>query len=278
MHESRNRSRTLELRTGSLDGSVSMVRHLDEIALDGVDVVLCDLDGCLVAGDHVFDGVDALFRRAGERLHIVSNNSADTAETLCERLAALGVDILPDRVWLAGEQTIRHVARTLPRASVSIYGALPLRALAAQLGLRFGAPRPDIVVLARDEEFNIKRLAQILAELDGGARLIVTNADASHPGIDGRPIPETGALLAAVRACLPDLDYTVFGKPAAALARLALERAGVEASRALFVGDNPETDGAVAAALGMPFAHVVRGVSRGASASFATTQMAEARS
>ena len=53
--------------------------------------ILADLDGCLVSGDTVLPEVPDLFKRCGDRLWIVSNNSTDTAQTLSARLGGLGL-------------------------------------------------------------------------------------------------------------------------------------------------------------------------------------------
>lgn len=86
--------------------------------------------------------------------------------------------------------------------------------------------------------------------------LVVTNPDACHPAPDGTPVPETGALLGAVRASVPELAPRIIGKPEATLIEEALRRAGVTAGEALFTGDNPATDGAGAARAGLDFALV----------------------
>jgi ribonucleotide monophosphatase NagD (HAD superfamily) len=66
-------------------------------------------------------------------------------------------------------------------------------------------------------------------------------------------VPETGALLAAVRAVAPRaLEPLIVGKPQPLLFRAAMARAGLEEpARAVMIGDNPATDVAGAAALGM---------------------------
>jgi len=90
----------------------------------------------------------------------------------------------------------------------------------------------------------------------GGAQLYVANPDASHPGADGAPVPETGSLLAAILNILPDLSHTVIGKPEAGLYRAALARLPVSAHRILAIGDNPKTDAEGAARLGIDCALV----------------------
>jgi len=89
-----------------------------------------------------------------------------------------------------------------------------------------------------------------------GALLFVANPDESHPGPDGTPVPETGSLLAAILSVLPDLRYTMIGKPEAGLYRAALARLSGDVRKVLAIGDNPKTDAAGAARLGMECALV----------------------
>lgn len=230
--------------------------------------VLSDLDGCLVAGDTVLPGARELVAGLGARLVLVSNNSTDTPESLSARLARLGLAIPARRIVLAGTSALELVAAERPGARVRLFGSARLEAHAGRLGLSLVRRDAAAVVLARDTGFAYADLAELVALLDDGAELVVTNPDGCHPGAGGAIVPETGALLAAVRACLPDLVHRTVGKPGALMFRRALEIAGAAPAEALFIGDNPATDGRGAAAAGMAFALVAprteRGPGRGA--------------
>ncbi|ADZ70604.1 HAD-IIA family hydrolase [Polymorphum gilvum] len=232
------------------------VPALDPALVAGYDAVLCDLDGCLVSDGRLLDGAAGFAAAAADRLWLVSNNSSDTADSLSARLAGMGLVIAPGRILLAGEQAVRVLAAERPGARLSLHAEEPIRLLADGLGLDLSPDRPDVVLLARDSRFAIAGLTSLLRAVRAGADLWVTNLDRTHPGADGEPVPETGALLAAVRACWPEVRYRAFGKPERALVDLALARAGVPADRSVFVGDNAETDGAAAAAAGIDFLHV----------------------
>ncbi len=218
--------------------------------------ILADLDGCLVSGDRALPGAAAFAAAAGARLWIVSNNSTDTEATLAARLARMGVAAAPERMALAGVETLRRLARDRPGCAVALFAAAPLAALAETLGLDLRSPAPDVVVLARDPALDLAAMTRLLGHLHRGAALVATNEDGAHPGPDGAPAPETGALLAAIRAARPDTPATSLGKPAPDLAAIALLKAGVASQDAVFVGDNAETDGRAAAALGVPFHRV----------------------
>jgi len=217
--------------------------------------VLADLDGCLISGATVLPGTAELLARAGARLWIVSNNSSDTAQTLAVRLAALGLEVAPQRILLAGEQAVRDMAAAQPGARVALFAAPPLVALARTLGLEItrGEGAADVALLARDPGFCMADLERLMRLVHRGVPLRLANPDPIHPAADGAPVPETGALFAALRAGLPELRAASGGKPSPALVMAALARAGVAPADAVFLGDTDATDGAAARAAGVPF-------------------------
>lgn len=227
--------------------------------VDGVRLVLSDLDGCLVSEGRAYSDAAAFTAVCGERLWIVSNNSTHSAHSLCSELAAIGLHIPANRILLAGEQSLRHLSARFPGAGLALFASDCLQAQARAFGLRIDSDTPEMVLLCRDPGFTIIELEQLIRHLSRGARLWVSNLDLSHPALDGRPVPETGALLAALNAVLGDVAYDSIGKPHAHMAQVALSSASIASKDAIFIGDNPLTDGRIARNAGIPFAHLVRG-------------------
>lgn len=220
--------------------------------LDDYDAILCDLDGCLISGDVVLPGAEALLQRAGDRLTILSNNSTDTPETLSARVGAMGLTVPPARIVLAGTAAVEHLA-ALPGARTRLYASAALRAHAAASGLAQEDAAPSHVLLAKDLSYGYAELNETIGLLSRGARLVVANPDVSYPGPDGLPVPETGSFLAAILSVLPDLSYDVIGKPGPALYRSALKRYREAPQKVLAIGDNPLTDAEGARRLGLDF-------------------------
>jgi HAD superfamily hydrolase (TIGR01450 family) len=210
--------------------------------LDQYRGLLCDLDGCLLVGGKPLPGARELVAYAGNRLIIVSNNSTDTPATLAAKLARLNVPVAPERIVLAGATAVEYLAGTAPGARVAIYGALAILRYARSLGLTVDDDRPDFVLLARDRKFSYARLHRLVRQIERGANLIVSNGDISHPGAAGTRVLETGVLLAAIEACLPDLQYRTIGKPLPMLYQAALRRISAEPNECIAIGDNPATD------------------------------------
>ena len=220
--------------------------------LDDYDAILCDLDGCLISGDVVLPGAEALLERAGERLTILSNNSTDTPETLSARFGAMGLIVPPARIVLAGTAAVEHLA-ALPGARTRLYASPAVRAHAATSGLVQEDVAPTHVLLAKDLSYGFAELHETIGLLSRGAHLVVANPDVSYPGPDGLPVPETGSFLAAILSVLPDLTYDVIGKPEPALYHSALKRYRMKPQKVLAIGDNPLTDAEGARRLGLDF-------------------------
>jgi ribonucleotide monophosphatase NagD (HAD superfamily) len=173
-----------------------------------------------------------------------------------------GLKVDPERIVLAGTATLDLIAKERPAARLLLLGGASLRAYARRLGLTLAEDFCDLVVLARDRRFTYAKLAAAVEALRRGASLIATNPDRSHPGPEGAIVPETGALLAAILACVGPVKFRVVGKPEPLLFEAGLARLGVAANEAVMIGDNEETDGLGARRLGLRFIKVEPGNGR----------------
>lgn len=218
------------------------------------ELVLADLDGCLAVGNRPVPGAPQFAAELGERLYIVSNNSTEDARQLSALLRAGGLAIPPERIVLAGELAVAQVAERWPGSAVLLAGSATLAAHARAAGLHLTQQKPDVVLLGRDQTFSYAKLQRLALALAEGATLVATNPDLTHPGIDGAAVPETGALLAAVRATAPaGVQPLIVGKPSPLLFQAAMSRAGMsDPAKAVMIGDEPQTDLAGARAVGMP--------------------------
>lgn len=223
-------------------------------------VVCCDLDGVLWRGDDpvpgAAEGVAAL-RDAGLHVGFVSNNSANRVADVTAKLERFGVRAEPADVLTSAQAAAGVLRRSLPSAARVFVCAGPgvVEALEAA-GLRAVREGPaEAVVVGFHRDFDYDELDRAARVVRGGARLIATNLDATYPHGEDL-MPGAGALAAAV-ATASGATPEVAGKPEAPTVVLVHERWG---DVGVVVGDRPATDGALAAALGWPFALVLSGV------------------
>lgn len=247
------------------------------LAADGFDACVIDLDGTLTIGERATRGAHEMLALASGRFIVLSNNSSHDAAGLSAELASLGLDVPRGCCVLAGETAIRILARERPGGRVLLLASAAIRQLASAVGLVLVDDRPDVVVLARDPAFSYTALERAANAVRAGADLIATNADLLHPGEGGAVVPETGALLAALRACCGDAPCRVIGKPEPALFTQALDRLGTRPERTLMIGDNAATDGLGARRVGMPFFQVKDGDLTGAIAYWRTSKRGQAQ-
>ena len=223
-------------------------------------VVCCDLDGVVWRGTEPIAGsvaaVTAL-RDAGFRVGFVSNNSSQPIGEVVDKLAGIGVPASPDDVItsaLAAASLLRASlapgARVLSCAGPGVVDAL------TDVGLRVvDRPPADAVVVGFHRGFDFDELDRASTAVRDGARFVATNLDATYP-IPGGMLPGSGAITAAV-ATASGRRPEVAGKPEPPMVALVRERFG---ATGVVVGDRPSSDGALAAALGWPFALVLSGV------------------
>lgn len=215
--------------------------------MDDCDGYLFDLDGCLYRGNSALPGAVELLdylRRAGKRIAFVSNNSTQSAQEISDRLNRLGIRAEQGEVIVPLAFIGSYILdRFGPSTVYSLAGTAVLRSLegSGHTIAGDGDARCDIVLVARDVEFSYGKLESASRLLSAGARLVATNADATHPGDSGYPVPETGALLAALLA-VSNKTCTIIGKPEAFLFGKALECLRLSPSEVVMVGDNLHTD------------------------------------
>jgi 4-nitrophenyl phosphatase len=223
-------------------------------------VVCCDLDGVVWRGDEPIAGsaeAIARLRAAGSRVAFLSNNSSQRVGDLVAKLGAFGVDADPADVLTSALAAGELLGRELPAGSRVLTCAGPgvVEAL-EQAGLVPVEDLPaDAVVVGWHRTFDFDGLDRASRAIRRGARYVATNMDATYP-IPGDLLPGAGSIVAAVSAASGRVPE-VAGKPdppTVALVRHHLGPAGI------VVGDRPSTDGALADALGWPFALVLSGV------------------
>ncbi|WP_052726592.1 HAD-IIA family hydrolase [Devosia epidermidihirudinis] len=220
---------------------------------------LIDLDGTLASGHHLLPGARDLLAATADRFAIVSNDSEHTPEQLARRFREWRLPIPAERIVLAGVAALEAAAETHPSGRLLLLGSPALRRLARNMGFELVERGADTVIVARDRQFSYAKLAMAARAVRDGAEVLVACPDLSHPGADGYPVPEAGALAAALFAVTGPVPHRVIGKPQPELFRHACTRIGVAPEQCVVIGDNPRTDGAGAGGLGVPFWQVVPG-------------------
>jgi HAD superfamily hydrolase (TIGR01450 family) len=221
-----------------------------------VEGYLVDLDGTLLSGSSLLPGALAFLVSLPAPFVVLSNDSEHTPEQIASIFRGNGIPLAERDIVLAGIVAVEIIARRSPGARVMMIASPALSVHGESLGLRVNSSEPEIVLIARDRAFSFDKLAAAARAVSRGASVILACPDFFHPGPDGAPIPEAGALAAALFACVGPVPYEVIGKPEPTLFQIGAERLGMNPRQCMMIGDNLLTDGAGASRAGIAFFHV----------------------
>lgn len=236
--------------------------------LDGVDVVLADLDGVVYAGPtaipHAVEALNAA--SANARIGYITNNASRTDASVAAHLTELGLSVAPADVVTSPQAAVRMLAALVPAGSLILaVGGEGLVSVLEQNGFavtRSADDSPAAVIQGFTPEIGWKDLAEASYALadggDGGIPWVATNTDWTIPQERGIA-PGNGTLVAAVHSAVGRLPV-VAGKPEVAIFDEARTR--FSASAPLFIGDRLDTDILGANRAGMPSALVLTGIDR----------------
>jgi 4-nitrophenyl phosphatase len=223
-------------------------------------VVCCDLDGVVWRGNEPIAAAVAgiaTLRAAGLRVGFVSNNSSQPIGDVVAKLRGFGIEAEPTDVLTSAVAAARLLAADLaPGAPVLACAGPGVVEALTEAGLRpVDRPPADAVIVGFHRSFDFAELDVASRTVREGARFVSTNLDATYP-VPGGLMPGSGSITAAV-ATASGRAPEVAGKPEPPMVALVRERLG---TTGIVVGDRPSSDGALAAALGWPFALVLSGV------------------
>lgn len=237
--------------------------------LDGVDVVLADLDGIVYAGAGALPhAVESLNRaREGRALAYITNNASRTDAAVAAHLTELGLATRPQDVVTSPQAAMRLLSqRIAPGSTVLVVGGEGLVVEVERAGFvvtRSAADAPAAVVQGFAPEVGWTQLAEAafalkVPEEEGGIPWIATNTDWTIPQARG-VAPGNGTLVSAVHTAIGRLA-TVAGKPEVPIFEEAVARFG--ARTPLFLGDRLDTDILGANRAGIASALVLTGIDR----------------
>ena len=237
--------------------------------LEGVDVVLADLDGVVYAGAGALPhAVESLNRaREGRALAYITNNASRTDASVAAHLSELGLRTAARDVVTSPQAAMRLLTTRIPAGStVLVVGGDGLVVEVEKAGFavtRSADDAPAAVVQGFAPEVGWAQLAEAafalkVPEEDGGIPWIATNTDWTIPQSRGIA-PGNGTLVSAVHTAVGRLA-TVAGKPEVPIFEEAVSR--FDARHPLFLGDRLDTDILGANRAGIASALVLTGIDR----------------
>jgi glycerol-1-phosphatase len=235
--------------------------------LDGVDVLLADLDGVVYAGAEALPYAVESINRAQQTLRVgyITNNASRTDVSVAAHLSDLGLRVTADDVVTSPQAAIVLLADLIPAGStVLVVGGDGLTSVVEAAGFtvtRSAEDAPAAVIQGFAPTVAWTDLAEAAFALRApkgveGIPWVATNTDWTIPQARGTA-PGNGTLVSAVHTAVGRLPV-VAGKPERAIFDAAAARFG--ASSPLFLGDRLDTDILGARRAGMASALVLTGI------------------
>lgn len=216
--------------------------------LDGVDLVLADLDGVVYKGPdaipHAVESLNAVAETV--RVGYITNNASRTDAAVAGHLSELGLRVQPSDVVTSPQAAVRLLGQHVPAGSaVLVVGGDGLVDEVQKGGFtvtRSAEDDPAAVIQGFAPEVGWEQLAEAAFALQGRTDAerpwIATNTDWTIPVKRGIA-PGNGTLVSAVHTAVGRLPI-VAGKPERAIFDEAVARFG--AQKPLFIGDRLDTD------------------------------------
>jgi HAD superfamily hydrolase (TIGR01450 family) len=235
--------------------------------LDGVDLILADLDGVVYTGRNAIPHAVESINLAQQSIRVgyITNNASRTPAAVAEHLSSLGLRVTADDVVTSPQAAVKLLAGLVPAGSpVLVVGGAGLVEVVKSAGFvptDSADARPAAVIQGFAPDVGWKQLAEasyaLARDADGnGIPWVATNTDWTIPQERGTA-PGNGTLVSAVHTAVGILPV-VAGKPETPIFDEARERFG--ASSPVFIGDRLDTDILGANRAGIPSIMVLTGI------------------
>jgi NagD protein len=208
-----------------------------------IDCWLTDMDGVLVYENEAIPGAAELIQQwtdTGKRFLVLTNNSIFTPRDLAARLRASGLSVPEESLWTSALATAEFLRSQIPGGSAFVIGEAGITTALHEAGYIMTDTRPDYVVVGETRNYSFEAITKAIRLINGGARFIATNPDATGPSAEG-VLPATGAVAALITKATGKEPYVV-GKPNPMMFRSAMNRIGAHSENTAMIGDRMDTD------------------------------------
>lgn len=217
-----------------------------------VDAVLFDIDGVLTVSWEPLPGaadtVQAV-RDRGLAVAFVTNTTSRSAASVAVSLRDAGIALHDDELLTATVATAHHLRDQHPGAPCLVLNDGDVGEDLAEVTAAHPPESAQVVVLGgAGPAFTYGALDDAFRALTGGAELVAMHRNLRWRTDRGEQL-DAGAFVLGLEAAT-GVEATVVGKPSPAFFRAGLQQVGVEAGRAMMVGDDLHSDVLAAQQLG----------------------------
>ena len=204
---------------------------------------LTDMDGVLIHEGSMIPGADEFIRALRDKgipFLVLTNNSIYTPRDLRARLVSTGIDLPEENIWTSALATAQFLDSQRPEGSAYVIGEAGLTTALHEAGYTLSESDPDYVVLGETRTYSFEAITRAIRLIDGGARFIATNPDATGPSLEGA-LPACGSVAALITRATGIEPYFV-GKPNPVMMREGLNKIKAHSETSAMIGDRMDTD------------------------------------
>jgi NagD protein len=227
-----------------------------------VESWLTDMDGVLVHEGQPVPGAPEFIgklRSSGKPFLVLTNNSIYTARDLQARLKRMGFDVPESAIWTSALATAQFLDDQRPGGTAYVIGEAGLTTALHEIGYILTNLEPDYVVLGETRTYSFEAITTAIRLINGGARFIATNPDATGPSAEGA-LPACGAVAALISKATGVEPYFI-GKPNPMMMRSALNTINAHSETTAMIGDRMDTDVLCGLEAGLETILVLTGIS-----------------
>lgn len=216
-----------------------------------MDAALIDIDGVLTVSWRPLPGaVEAVsrLRDGGLKVALLTNTTSRTRDSIASTLVEAGFPVDADDILTAPVLAARYIGEKYPGARCLLLNSGDISADLTSVTLV--EDDPDIVLLGgAGPEFDYEALNAVFGHLQDGARLLALHRSMYWRTDEGLRL-DTGAFLVGLEQAA-GVEAEVIGKPAATFFETALSGLEADASAALMIGDDLDSDVLAAQRIGL---------------------------
>ena len=207
-------------------------------------VFFFDLDGVLSVGKvkpRYLSGREVIRRlkESGRKALVLTNNSTQTREEVHHNLKRLGFAFDVEDILTSSYLTAQYLTKRFGKTRFSLIGEIGFRRELEDAG-HHESRNPQAVVVGLDRSLSYSKLDDALRFLRAGAVLVGAYGGAIYMSTRG-PALSAGPIVKALEFASGKRGVLI-GKPSPRMFHLALQLTKENASRAVMVGDQIETD------------------------------------
>ena len=220
--------------------------------LDGIEMVLLDLDGTIHLGGVPIPGALEFIERCKMRNItpvFLSNNSSRSVKEYVLKLHEMGIDAKEEDVLLSTHDCIRWLKQK-GWLRIHCFGTGGMKEMMEEAGIDCSSKMVDCVVIGYHTDLVYSDLQRVSELLHRGVPLIATHPDIVCPSPVGG-LPDVGAILSMLEATTGVKPVITTGKPRPEMILGRLEQDVIDPSRVAMIGDRIYTDMAMAHAAGV---------------------------